>query len=239
MATLVAATNTLNTNAGNKTNVTTPARDELIVIFTYKSGETTDPAVTDNNSDGFGTTPGYVKITSGTRGGTDNFGVWVRQTLIGSNTSTTFTRTASADTGGGLSVCRVAGMFKEGADAVIRSGLQDNGTAATTPAPSWSSGDSANPSNLILGSIWNATNPAGMTQPTGYSEPFTDGGYATPNRGNEVVNRDSGETGSTITWGSTSASAFSAIIVELDIRPIVLVLPDLPFIQNVNHLSPI
>src|SRR5262249_36569936 len=82
-----------------------------------------------------------------------------------------------------------------------------------TPAPVF--GASALTGNVTLGAVFNANNPAAMTPPTSWTEQ-NDTGYNTPTTGQEYVSRDSGFTGTTITWGNASGSAFSAITVELD-----------------------
>jgi hypothetical protein len=54
-----------------------------------------------------------------------------------------------------------------------------------------------------------------MTPPTSWTED-SDNGYSTPTAGQESVSRVSGFTGTTVTWGGTSATAFGDIIVEID-----------------------
>lgn len=85
--------------------------------------------------------------------------------------------------------------------------------------------------NPTLGLVTSALNPANMTEPTGWTEQ-ADTGYTTPTRGAEYVSRDSGHTGTTITWGNTGSASHGALIVELDARagaeavqPIVILAP--------------
>jgi hypothetical protein len=54
-----------------------------------------------------------------------------------------------------------------------------------------------------------------MTPRASFTE-RSDGGYATPAAGLETMSRDSGETGTTQTWGSASASAYCSLVLELD-----------------------
>lgn len=121
-----------------------------------------------------------------------------------------------AGTGTVIFVCEVAGMTRAGAGAVRQTGKADNQAAASTPAPVF--GVAVLTGNPTLGLVGNASSPAGLTPPTGWTEPATTGdlGYATPTTGGEYVHRDSGFTGTTVTWGSTSATAFGALVIELD-----------------------
>jgi hypothetical protein len=71
--------------------------------------------------------------------------------------------------------------------------------------------------NSILGAVFNAANPATMTPPaTGTWTEHDDVGYNTPATGMETVTLDSGFTSTTVTWGSSCASAFAAFAVEFD-----------------------
>ena len=122
---------------------------------------------------------------------------------------------ADAANGTIIFVNAVAGMSKSGTAAIRQFAKQDN-QAAGTPAPAFSS--NALTENVTLGVVGNATSPAGLTAPTSWTEPASTGdlGYSTPTTGGEYVFRNSGFTGTTITWGSASASAFGSIIIELD-----------------------
>lgn len=195
------------TTAGNKTVTATPAVGDLIVIIAPSTGVATS-AVSDNQS---GT---YVKVDS-TRTGfstSGNLTAWVRTALISSATSTTFTATQTSSTGGGLIVYSVSGMSATGASAIRSSGGQSSGTSGTTPAPVLSLTPVS--SNPIIAAVANGTSAATLTPRTGYTEDL-DLGYSTPTSGFEAMHRASGETLATITWGSTSASAFASIALEL------------------------
>lgn len=210
----ILGTATFNTTSGTKTVTATPAVGDLIVIVTANSGSTTTTAApTDNNSGGAGT---YTLINTAVKAtSADTMQVWVRTALITSATSTVFTQAPGTTTGGGLVVLDVQGMGKVGSAAVVRSGIQSNQAAGGTPAPNLGAVPSI--TNAIIGAVFNATNPATMTPRSGYSE-IADVGYNTPATGLEVMADNSGETSATITWGSTSASAFASIALELDTR---------------------
>lgn len=202
------------TAAGAKTVVATPALLDLIVIICGNSGRTAAqaPTLTDNNSGGHGT---YVQVKNATTNtSADSIWVFIRADRITSATSTTFTFTpVASDTGGGLNVLKVTAMSISGPAAARATGAQSNQAAAGTPAPTFP--QAALTGNAVVGGILNAGNPATMTAPASWTE-AVDLGYITPQTGLETAFRSSGETGSTITWGSASATAFASVIVELD-----------------------
>lgn len=202
---------TFDTNSGTHTVVATPAVNDLIVIIRANTGNTSSATPTDTASGSYAKITTALKATS-----VDLMEVYIRTTLITSAVSTTFSDAAGVTTGGGIAVLKVTGMTKLGAAAAIRSGVEANFGAGGTPAPFFPQTPSLN--NPIIGAIFNATSPATMTPRTGYTE-LLDVGYATPTTGLEVMSINSGETNNTITWGSTSASAFASLIMELDASP--------------------
>ncbi len=211
MAAFTSLGSLLNTTASPHTVVATPAVDDLIVVVVWSS-KTSDPVPTlsDDNADGLGAYTEIVRFYDTLR---DHYvGIWIRNAKIGSATSTTFTQNATTDTGGGLHVFKVTGMSKVGSAAAKQSAsaiFASGGTPAVTMGAAFLS------ANAGIAGLSNGTNPAGVTQPASWTEPL-DTGYNTPTSGSEDATRDSGETGSTITWGSTSASVGSAVVVELD-----------------------
>lgn len=209
----ILGTATFNTTSGTKTVTATPAVGDLIVIVTANSGSTTTTAAPTDNNGGGGT---YTLVNTAVKAtSADTMQVWVRNALITSTASTTFTQAPGTTTGGGLVVLDVQGMDKVGASAVVRSGIQSNQASATTPAPTLGATPGIN--NAIISAVFNASNPVAVTARTGYSTAAT-GAYNTPATGISVIERDSGETSATITWGGTSATAFASIAVELDAR---------------------
>lgn len=227
MAAITSAGSIWDTNAGNKTVTATPVLNDLIVIFapcTLAGGTT---SCTDNNTDGKGTTPGYTQVQSDFTG-FSTAGVltaWIRNALIGSATSTIFTANQPSSTGGGLLVYRVSGMSIVGLGAVRGAGGQSAGTLGTTPAPillrrtgtTFSGTQAALTANAMVACVCNGTNGATtVTPPASWTESF-DNGYNVPATGMEVCFRNSGETNSTITFGSTTATAFASLAIELDI----------------------
>lgn len=201
-------TPTFNTTSGTKTVTATPAVGDLIIIITAHSGNTSAAAPTDNQTGGTYTlVNSAVKATSA-----DTMRVWVRNNLITSATSTTFTHAPGTTTGGGLVVIDCQGMDKAGSSAIVQSAIQSN-AAAGTPAPVF--GTAPNSQNAIIGAVFNARNPAAMTPRTNYTELY-DSGYNTPTTGLEVMADNSGETSATITWGNSAGTVFASIVVELE-----------------------
>jgi hypothetical protein len=200
---------TFSTANGTKTVTATPAVGDLIVIVTAHTGNTATTAPTDNQSGTYEQAgSSAVKVSSA-----DTLQVWVRTATIPAATSTIFTHAPGTTSGGGLVVLKVTGFPRVGSAAVKQTAKQDN-IASGTPAPVFST--AALTGNPVIGAVFNTTNATTTFTPrTGFTE-MTEVAYNTPASGLEVMARDSGETGTTQTWGSSSASAFASIVVELD-----------------------
>jgi len=190
----------------------TPAANDLLIAFVVASGTVATGTMTSSVG---GQT--FTKITSFAYSASANtVYAFVSDQLVSATSQTvTFDCTGDNATGAVIFVARISGMSRTGLSAIKQSAGQANQSASTTPAPAF--GASALTGNPTLGVIGNATSPAGMTPPTGWTENASgDTGYSTPTTGGEYVYRDSGFTGTTITWGGTSASVFASLIVELD-----------------------
>ena len=187
----------------------TPLANDLLVVFVTASGTVAAGTMTDSQSLGF------TKITSALKNASaDTIYLFIANALAAASSMTvTFDCTGDAATGADIQVAGVASMTRTGSIASLQTAKQENQASGGTPAPSFAA--SAQTGNPTLGVVGNSTNPAGMTTPTNWIE-RDDTGHNTPTTGAEYVSRDSGFTGTTITWGSTSASAFGDIIVELD-----------------------
>jgi len=187
------------------------ATNDLLVAFAIVTATADAGAMADSQGGG------WTQITTAVKNASaDKLWCFIRNALCPNTDPLTVTMDVTGDNGTGciIFVVRVSGMSRVGANAALQSAIQSNQAGATTPAPVFPA--SALTGNPTLGFVANATNPAGMTPPVSWNELVTDVGYATPTTGGEYVTRDSGFTGTTITWGSTSASAFGDIIVELD-----------------------
>src|SRR6185436_16366357 len=224
MAAVTYAGTTWDTNAGNKTVVATPAVGDAIIVIAATSGlagGTT--AVSDNQA----VASTYTQIDVD-RTGFSTTGVltaWVRNSLITAASSTTWTASQASSSGGGLGVIRISGISIVGLGSIRGSGGQSTGTAGTTPAPvllgrlgtTFSGTQAALTTNVVVSVVCNGATAASMTvrSSPAYTEDF-DNGYSTPGTGMCISHIASGETASTITWGSTSATAFASIAIEVD-----------------------
>lgn len=212
MATWTEAGETWNTTAGNKTVVATPASNDLIVVLAgATSASTPTISVSDNNSDGNGT---YFLIATSSGGGTGGLlRIYVRRNLIGSATSTTFTATIGTDTGGGLTVMRLSGMYHTGYGAVRQSAAE---STQTENPPSIAFTQATLTGNPIFIGVLCEDNPATLTPPTGFTE-TTDTGWATPTTGIHACFINSGATLSTYAYQAGGAATdHNEVAVELD-----------------------
>lgn len=188
----------------------TPANNDLLVAFAV----VTATAAAGSMSDSLG--GGWTAITTALKAASaDKLWCFIRDDLSdGSALTVTMDVTGDNGTGCVLFVARVSGMTRTGSNgAAKQSAVQSNQPAITTPAPVFAA--AALTGNPTLGFVSNATTPAALTPPTSWTEQ-ADTGISAPVTGGEYVSRDSGFTGTTITWGSPSSSAFGDIIVELD-----------------------
>jgi len=218
MATWALPTNgsIFNTTAGNKsTGTVTPVLNDLWVVVTAHTGYTGTGAPADDNPDGLGA---YTQVGSNALkvASADRLQVWVRNALIGSTTGTVVSHTGLTTTGGGVILLALTGMTKTGATAVRGSGLQSNQVAGGTPAPVLPA--AATGTNPLLGCVFCGVNPATMTKPASFDTEQIDGGYQTPVTGIEVVSDDTGNTDTTVTWGSAvgGSTQWCSFVVEFD-----------------------
>lgn len=217
MATGTDAGGTWNTTAGNKTVVATPAANDLIVVIHGISGWVSgdDSTITDNNSDGLGTYTKYGTASAPlSNGGGTACALWisVRNALVGSASSTTFTAANSGDTGGGLTVLRFSGMSRVGAQAVIQTIGESN---ATENPPTITFGATTNTANPVILAVMGEDNPAAVTPPTGFTE-ADDTGWATPTTGVEVCWDDAGNTATLFSWSGGALTDHNEVGIELD-----------------------
>lgn len=208
---------TWDTTAGNKTVVATPAANDLIVVIHGMSGwaSADDSTVTDNNADGLGT---YHKIGTATtplsNGGGTACALWisVRNRLIGSATSTTFTVTNTGDTGGGLTVLSFSGMTHFGSLAVRQTIGESN---ATENPPTITFPLTTLTGNPVILACMGEDNPAALTPPTGFTE-ADDTGWTVPTSGVEVCWGDSGNTATLFSWSGGALTDHNEVGIELD-----------------------
>jgi hypothetical protein len=140
--------------------------------------------------------------------------------LSGSSPSTgagTFDCAADAATGAIIHVVEI-----DGCDLVdfTTQVAVNGGTAGVTPSGTFAGSTDANAA--VLAYLANTTNPAGVTEPSGFTE-LMDTGFDTPASGGEMSYRTSPGAITTVTWGSNSASIWATHIVEVKAgQPIAL-----------------
>jgi hypothetical protein len=198
--------------AGNATNANvsvsiTPVVGDLFVVFVAETAGDDTMTVADDNG---GT---YTKTdSSANSAGSAHGAVFIRDQLLLNTTSTSVTLTKSVaptSTGHEIVVVAVTGSNTSGSGA-RRQGATVNGASgvATTTF-----GVAALTGNLTLVGLTDLTNPPGLTAPTSWTN-RQNVGQTTP-LGLIVATRDSGFTGTAITWGTNPATSFASIAIEL------------------------
>lgn len=201
---------TFNTNAGDKTVVATPTLGDMIIVIVAQTGFTA-AAVADNNADGHGSYTSAVSALKSTSA--DQLAAFVRADPVRSGTATTFTATQTGSTGGGLAVFRVAGATIAGAAFIRNTGGQSNQAAGTAASPM---GSAVLTTNALIAAFLDTTNAAPtLTVPAGFAASDVNTNYNTPGTGLQITHQNSGNTSSTITWGTAAPSAFCDIALEL------------------------
>ena len=190
----------------------TPAVDDLIVVIHgmsgWASGDTS--VITDNQSGTYTQIGANPLSTAGGTGGA----LWIsiRTALIPSAVSTIFTETPAGSTGSGLTVLKVTGMTRTGADAA----LQNIGESTQTENPPVIAFPVATlAGNPIILGVFGEDNPPALTPPTGFTE-TTDAGWATPTSGIEIVFNGDGNTLSSYSWSAGALTDHNEVGVELD-----------------------
>jgi hypothetical protein len=185
---------------------------DLIVVFVTATATVAAASMTDSLGE-----VTFTKITSALKASSgDTLYLFISNGFATSTSSRTVTFDCTGDNATGciITAYSITGMSKAGSAAVRQSAIQSNQAAAGTPAPAFT--NAALTGNPTLGMVGNAATAApSMTEASGWTE-GSDSAYSTPSTGQETIGRASGFTGTTITWGSTSATAFGDIIVELD-----------------------
>lgn len=199
-------------NTPNSSANFSPASSDLLIVHVYASATIEDPGVL-TSSTGMTFTQ-YERYERSAAGHT--LYAFVSDTLV-SNTASQSVTFNPVDPAGGTVICiqRIAGMTRTGLDAIRQSASDPTVTSGSTPDPAFPV--AALTGNVTLGFVGSSRNPAAITPPTGWTED-ADTGHATPDAGAEIVHRDSGFTGTDITWGSDVGTGigFGAIITELD-----------------------
>ena len=200
MALTVTSKGTINdgTNANSYAfGAFTPTANALLQVVVGVTGTNPLPTISDDGG-----------VTWTLRQNNDTASLSIRMwtgVVPASPVSTTITISFTGATGGIGEVVEVpGGTFGQSATGA--------GAGAATPAVTMAA--AIQTTSAVIASVVNLTNPAGITEPTSYTE-SQDIGHAAPNTGLESAFRNSGETATTITWGGTSASNWRAEVAEI------------------------
>ena len=186
---------------------------DMIFVWAAVTGATTAPTITDDNGSGtYSLIDTALKNTSA-----DALFLFVRDTVAPNTASTILSMNTSGTTGGGMvgEIWRNFVVHAAG-PRIIRQTAKLENQASATPAISFAK--DCLTANGTIGCIFEGTNPATLTPPTNWTE-RQDLGYNTPATGIEVVDRVSGFTSTTITWGNTTGAAWCGIIAEVSDTP--------------------
>lgn len=191
----------------NRTATITPAVGDLLIVWCSAADNTqTSPTVTDDNGSGT-----YTVINGRLVNSVNSISVAVRDALMTNTTSTIVTCGTGSNTAGSVVIVAVSGMTRTGASAV-RQNKMAGGGSGTTPETIFDT--AADTNNMTIVGIGNLSNPAGVPVPTNWTS-RQNTGQITNTEGLRVATRDSGFSGTTITWGS-SGTTHGEISIELD-----------------------
>jgi hypothetical protein len=193
----------------------TPAANDLLVAFCAAVG-TDGIGATCTSTGNTASWTNVANILLNTAGNGGRLTVWI-QTALATAVSTNVTLTQGADnsTGNHIFIYRIAGMTNTGASAMRQEANDPDHAAGTPQAAALAS--SAITTNPTIVCVHDESNAVGWTAPTSWTEAA--GGeraFSTPSSRCEVAHRDSGFTGTTVTWGSASTGEYASIVVEFD-----------------------
>jgi hypothetical protein len=201
------------TGTGNRSGaaITPVANDLFIVVGTFTGCTNTAPTCSDNNNSGT-----YTRIFAGLyNASADMFCAFVRDTPLPNTTSTTVTVTTGSNTAGEIITIAWSGALRYGGAAIRQWAIQENQASGGTPAPAFLQAALTN--NATLAGMANGSTSPIMTPNASWTE-RQDANQTSPACAHEVSTRDSGFTGTTITFGATSGSNFGSYAIELDDR---------------------
>ncbi len=219
MATCTLADTVFSTaNGPISSNSFTPVTGDLLIAVAFGAG-TSDTTMTCTNSFSAGTWIQVIYATFTTAGNNGRMTVWIQDGLVTSGAGTVVTVTYPGDntTGNHLHCYRVAGMTLHGSAALRQSAFDQSHAAGTPMAATFAS--AALTTNPIIVGVHDEGTATGWTPPSGWTEstsPAGEGISTVPTERTETAYRDSGFTGTTITWGNASTGVYASFAIELD-----------------------
>jgi hypothetical protein len=185
-----------------------PAADDLLVVDVSATGTLATGSLASSVA---GKT--FSEVTHAVFAGVATRYVYVSDQLA-SNESQTVTFDCTGDTASGaiINVERVSGITKTGLTAILQSAIQENQDTPATPETVFDAACQTGNPTLAAVSHFSADDFTPPTNWTGLGEAT----HGVPNHRSETAGRDSGFTGTTITWGSAYSIDGAAISLEID-----------------------
>lgn len=202
------ATGGSSTGTGDRTATITPVVGDLLIVYCYVAANANDtPTCSDNNGGSYDRVDVMNCVTAAIN---YRLSVFIRTALMPNTTSTIVTVATGSNTSGNVAVEAVSGMMRTGLSAIRSKGSQNNQAAGTAAPVLNQAALTENMTIVAQGSADTTTTP-----PTNWTE------RAEINQANdisalEVATRDSGFTGTTITFGAASSTTFCSHALELD-----------------------
>jgi hypothetical protein len=190
-----------------------PASGDLLVAFCVANGSVDAGEITLTPTNGVSS---FTKVDDAI-GGPDlhTHYIFVADQLTTGTSSMSLTFDVTGDTATGLSiaVASVSDMTRVGLDAVKQSTVIDNGAGGVPPAFTFGTSClTGNPTMFVLGNV----STGGLSVPTNWTEAAgSDLTWSSPTYGVHYCYRNSGFTGTTITYPSNE-TAHGGVAIELD-----------------------
>ncbi len=195
------------TGTSDRTVTGTPAADTLGVVFcTVANNSNSAPTCSDDQGGAYD----LIDIAEWNDGTECRLSCFVRTTLF-TNVSTTVTVATGSNDAGVVELLTFDGMTRTGTSAVRSKGKQEDQTSST-PAPALN--QACLTGNMTVGCV-GAGSAGSITEPTSWLE-SNDKAVSTPTTRQETVIRNSGFTGTTVTWGASVSAPYASMILELD-----------------------
>jgi hypothetical protein len=192
--------------SSDRTITFTPAAGDHLTAFVCTTDNTNNTPTASDNQSGTWSRVGCVAWSASAH----RISVFVRDASP-SAVSHTLTIATGSNTAGAIVVVAYSGMQRYGASSIRSSGSQANQAASSTPAPALNQAAlTANATIAMVGSGDTTTTAA-----AGWTE-RQDTSQSTPTCAIEVCTRDSGFTGTTITFGATQSTVYASFAIELD-----------------------
>lgn len=201
-------------NTPNDSGSFTPAGDGPLIAFVFATATTQATCTLTNSLGGANTFTQFQMVAQG--GSAHSLYGFVSDVISTASAQTVQFSCASDEANGSIIfVFEANGVTKTGLNAIEQIATRANVGAGTDTTPDVTFAGSATTTNPTVVFFAQLANPAGITEPTNWTE-ASDTGYTTPDAGAEWAYRNSGFTGTNIVWGSTTALAWAGMGIEVD-----------------------